>query len=186
MDHADHVGLLRAASSAGRRRGPTSGRGRARSRWPSPTCSVPAGGSSPSIGMCGALARERGGRPFALPGDVELRDARRRPDRAAGPARARRPRRGQQPPLRPARPPGGGHPAHSPRTCGRAGGSSSSSTTPTAAIRGCRTRSATASWERWPIAAGLDRHRLIGRVPSRFLGAIYAAVSRRRAGGGRP
>jgi SAM-dependent methyltransferase len=35
------------------------------------------------------------------------------------------------------------------------------------------------SWERLAEAAGLDGTTEIGRVPSRFLGAIYAAVSRR-------
>jgi SAM-dependent methyltransferase len=35
------------------------------------------------------------------------------------------------------------------------------------------------AWERLAAAAGLDETREIGRVPSRFLGAIYAAVSRR-------
>jgi SAM-dependent methyltransferase len=34
-----------------------------------------------------------------------------------------------------------------------------------------------ASWERLAVAAGLAETRLIGRVPSRFLGAIYAAAS---------
>lgn len=36
-----------------------------------------------------------------------------------------------------------------------------------------------ASWERLAAAAGLADTRRIGRVPSRFLGAIYAAESRR-------
>jgi SAM-dependent methyltransferase len=36
-----------------------------------------------------------------------------------------------------------------------------------------------ASWKRLAIDAGLDEPVEIGRVPSRFLGAIYAAVSRR-------
>jgi SAM-dependent methyltransferase len=36
-----------------------------------------------------------------------------------------------------------------------------------------------ASWERLATAAGLVETRQIGRVPSRFLGAIYSAVSRR-------
>jgi ubiquinone/menaquinone biosynthesis C-methylase UbiE len=36
-----------------------------------------------------------------------------------------------------------------------------------------------ATWEGLAAAAGLDETRVIGRVPSRFLGAIYAAVSRR-------
>ena len=36
-----------------------------------------------------------------------------------------------------------------------------------------------ASWERLAGSAGLSDTRLIGRVPSRFLGAIYAAESRR-------
>jgi ubiquinone/menaquinone biosynthesis C-methylase UbiE len=35
------------------------------------------------------------------------------------------------------------------------------------------------SWERLAAAAGLRETRQIGRVPSRFLGAIYAAESRR-------
>ena len=35
------------------------------------------------------------------------------------------------------------------------------------------------SWERLASAAGLVETRRIGRVPSRFLGAIYAAESRR-------
>jgi SAM-dependent methyltransferase len=35
------------------------------------------------------------------------------------------------------------------------------------------------SWERLAVAAGLTDTRRIGRVPSRFLGAIYAAESRR-------
>jgi SAM-dependent methyltransferase len=34
------------------------------------------------------------------------------------------------------------------------------------------------SWERLAEASGLRETRLIGRVPSRFLGAIYAAASR--------
>jgi len=36
-----------------------------------------------------------------------------------------------------------------------------------------------ASWERLAASAGLSDTRRIGRVPSRFLGAIYAAESRR-------
>jgi SAM-dependent methyltransferase len=36
-----------------------------------------------------------------------------------------------------------------------------------------------ASWERLAVAAGLADTRRIGRIPSRFLGAIYAAESRR-------
>ena len=36
-----------------------------------------------------------------------------------------------------------------------------------------------ATWERMAAAAGLVDTRRIGRVPSRFLGAIYSAVSRR-------
>ena len=36
-----------------------------------------------------------------------------------------------------------------------------------------------ASWELLAAAAGLVETRRIGRVPSRFLGAIYAAESRR-------
>jgi ubiquinone/menaquinone biosynthesis C-methylase UbiE len=36
-----------------------------------------------------------------------------------------------------------------------------------------------ASWERLATAAGLVETERIGRVPSRFLGAIYSAVSRR-------
>jgi hypothetical protein len=35
------------------------------------------------------------------------------------------------------------------------------------------------SWERLAIAAGLVETRRLGRRPSRFLGAIYAAASRR-------
>ena len=35
------------------------------------------------------------------------------------------------------------------------------------------------SWERLAIAAGLTGTRRLGRVPSRFLGAIYSAVSTR-------
>jgi ubiquinone/menaquinone biosynthesis C-methylase UbiE len=35
------------------------------------------------------------------------------------------------------------------------------------------------SWERLAVAAGLTDTRRIGRVPSRFLGAIYSAESRR-------
>jgi SAM-dependent methyltransferase len=35
------------------------------------------------------------------------------------------------------------------------------------------------SWERLSAAAGLVRTERLGRVPSRFLGAIYSAVSRR-------
>ncbi len=37
------------------------------------------------------------------------------------------------------------------------------------------------SWERLAAAAGLVETRRIGRIPSRFLGAIYSAVSRRPA-----
>jgi len=37
------------------------------------------------------------------------------------------------------------------------------------------------SWERLALAAGLERPTEIGRVPSRFLGAIYASMSRRRS-----
>jgi SAM-dependent methyltransferase len=37
------------------------------------------------------------------------------------------------------------------------------------------------SWERLAEDAGLSDTRLLGRVPSRFLGAIYSAVSRRRS-----
>jgi hypothetical protein len=42
-----------------------------------------------------------------------------------------------------------------------------------------------AAWERLAAAAGLVGTRRIGRVPSRFLGAIYSAASRvgRPAGG---
>ena len=39
-----------------------------------------------------------------------------------------------------------------------------------------------ASWERLASAAGLTDTRRIGRVPSRFLGAIYSAESRRPQG----
>jgi SAM-dependent methyltransferase len=39
-----------------------------------------------------------------------------------------------------------------------------------------------ASWERLATAAGLTETRRIGRVPSRFLGAIYSAESRRPRG----
>jgi SAM-dependent methyltransferase len=43
------------------------------------------------------------------------------------------------------------------------------------------------AWERLASAAGLEGTTMIGRVPSRFLGAIYAAVSRRpRASTSRP
>jgi SAM-dependent methyltransferase len=45
------------------------------------------------------------------------------------------------------------------------------------------------TWERMAAAAGLRDTRQLGRVPSRFLGAIYAAESRRtepRAPGDRP
>jgi hypothetical protein len=35
------------------------------------------------------------------------------------------------------------------------------------------------SWERLAAGAGLIRTERIGRVPSRFLGAIYSAASRR-------
>jgi SAM-dependent methyltransferase len=35
------------------------------------------------------------------------------------------------------------------------------------------------TWERLAVEAGLTPPALVGRVPSRFLGAIYAAVSRR-------
>jgi len=38
------------------------------------------------------------------------------------------------------------------------------------------------SWERLAVAAGLIDPRRIGRVPSRFLGAIYSAVADRPAG----
>lgn len=36
-----------------------------------------------------------------------------------------------------------------------------------------------ASWQQLAVAAGLVEPRLIGRVPSRFLGAIYSAVAHR-------
>jgi SAM-dependent methyltransferase len=39
-----------------------------------------------------------------------------------------------------------------------------------------------ATWERLAAAAGLTDTRRIGRVPSRFLGAIYSAVAYRPAG----
>jgi len=43
------------------------------------------------------------------------------------------------------------------------------------------------SWERLAESAGLTETRLIGRVPSRFLDAIYSAESRRAMpDGGRP
>jgi len=38
------------------------------------------------------------------------------------------------------------------------------------------------SWERLAVAAGLTDTRRIGRVPSRFLGAIYSAVADRPTG----
>jgi SAM-dependent methyltransferase len=38
------------------------------------------------------------------------------------------------------------------------------------------------AWEGLATAAGLEGATVIGRVPSRFLGAIYAAVSRRSSG----
>jgi SAM-dependent methyltransferase len=37
------------------------------------------------------------------------------------------------------------------------------------------------TWERLAADAGLEPPTLIGRVPSRFLGAIYASMSRRRS-----
>ena len=37
------------------------------------------------------------------------------------------------------------------------------------------------TWERLAVEAGLEPPRVVGRVPSRFLEAIYAAVSRRPA-----
>lgn len=40
------------------------------------------------------------------------------------------------------------------------------------------------AWERLAAAAGLEDTREIGRVPSRFLGAIYASASRVRGVGG--
>ena len=43
-----------------------------------------------------------------------------------------------------------------------------------------------ASWERLATAAGLTETRRIGRVPSRFLGAIYSAESRRPRGPAHP
>jgi hypothetical protein len=178
MDHADHVALLRAGGArpgghVGRTSGPASGR----SRWPSRTCSVRAAGSSRWIaigGRCVRTPRRRRGFPATAFDDADRRS----------------PEPLDLPPL------DGLVAANSlhyvPRdrqvaairslagTFGRAGRSSSSSTTPTAAIRGCRTRSRAAAWERLADAAGLPRRPTgIGRVPSRFLGAIYAAVSRR-------
>ena len=43
-----------------------------------------------------------------------------------------------------------------------------------------------ASWRRLAAEAGLVDTRAIGRVPSRFLGAIYSAVSRTPRTAGRP
>ena len=42
------------------------------------------------------------------------------------------------------------------------------------------------TWRRVGPEAGLTEPRLIGRVPSRFLGAIYSAVAERPAAAGEP
>ena len=97
----------------------------------------------------GRAADERGGRRGAVPGDP-AHDARRRPGRAARPPAARRPGGRQQPALR-RRVIG-----RSPRsgrwrpTSARARRSSSSSTTPIAATRGCRIRSRAVAGSAWP------------------------------------
>ena len=167
-------------SGAGRDRGRTSEPGRARSRLPLPTCSDRTAGSSPSIGTRGALPRTRRGRcARAVPGG---RAARRstadfdRPARAAavldGLVAANSlhyvPRDRQVEVIRALAlhlRPGGrfvvveydadrGNPwvPHPFRF---------------------------ASWERLATAAGLSETRRLGRVPSRFLGAIYSAVAQR-------
>ena len=178
VDHADHVGLLRAAVERGRDVGGHRGRGgrvHAGARRPARAGRADRGRRPGPAG-----APDRTPRPIRtrFPA-VDLDDARRRPDRPARPPRARRARRGQQPPLRRRAIGRSRSSAPSPRTSGRAAGSSSSSTTRIAATRGSRTRSATASWERLAEAAGLADTRRLGRVPSRFLDAIYSAESRR-------
>ena len=171
VDHADHVGLIRAAVEPG-------------GTW----ADIGAGQGAFTLALADLLGP--GGRIVAVDRDARvlranadavqarfpalgLHDAHRRPDRPAGPARAGRPRRGQQPPLRPARSAGGGHRGPRRAPAARAVGSSSSSTTPTAATRGSRTRSATGRGSGSPRRPGLTGTRQIGRVPSRFLDAIY-------------
>ena len=121
---------------------------------------------------------ERGPGAEAVPGHGPD-DARRGPDRTAGTPRARRARRGQQPPLRPRASDRSRSSGPLPDTSGRAAGSSSSNTTPIAATRTSRIPFSAASWRGLAAEAGLVETTAIGRVPSRFLGAIYSAVSRR-------
>ena len=126
-------------------------------------------------------------RPFAhrFPGD-RARDAHGRLRGSAAPAAARRAGRRQQPPLRR-------------RATGRwrSSAGSASSLRPGGtfivveydADRGnpwVPHPFGVASWERLAADAGLVDTVEIGRVPSRFLGAIYAAVSRRPERRGRP
>ena len=108
VDHADHVGLLRAAVEPG-------------GTW----ADIGAGEGAFTLALADLLGP--GGRIVAVDRDaralraneaavrarfpdVEFDDARRRPDRPAGSPRAGRSRRGQQPPLRAARSAGRGHP----------------------------------------------------------------------------
>ena len=177
VDHADHVGLLRPAVEPG-------------GTW----ADIGAGEGAFTLALADLLGP--GGRIVAVDRDAHaLRtnedrvrtavpghgpdDARRGPDRAAGPPRARRARRGQQPSLRPPASDRSRSSGPLPDTSGRAAGSSSSNTTPIAATRTCRSRSAPRRGERLAAEAGLVETAAIGRVPSRFLGAIYSAVSRR-------
>ncbi len=64
------------------------------------------------------------------------------------------------------------------RSC-RAARSCSSSTTPSTATRTSRTPSPSTAWPSLATAAGFTQPRLLHRVPSRFLGAIYGAVASR-------
>ena len=188
MDHADHVGLLRGGVIEPGGTWADIGAGEGRSRSPSRTSSGPGRGSSPSIAMPRALRDERGDGPRALPG---------RRDRGA-PGRLRRarwccrPSTGWSPPTActssardrqaDGRPRGSRPPAPGRRVRGRRVRRRPGQPVGAAPVQVVRRGS---GWRRRP---GWSTPTEIGRVPSRFLGAIYAAVSRRPGGrrGARP
>ena len=182
MDHRDHVGLLRPGVTPARRApcGPTSGPAPGRSPWPSPTCSVRGPRSSPSIATrapCGRASRPCRSRFPAVTVEPLVADLERlAADRSL-------------PPL------DGIVAANSLHFVGRdrqvpvvAG--LAAALRPGApflvveydADRGNPWVPHPFSARTWPglaTAAGLVRPRELGRVPSRFLGAIYSAAADR-------
>ena len=186
VDHADHVGLLRAAVEPG---GTWADIGAGEGAFTLALADLLGpGGRIVAVDRDGrALARERGCRPWRASPTSSSTTLNGRPDRPAGPPRAGRSRRGQQPPLRPARPAGGGHPgARRAPAAGRPVRRRRVRRRPRQSV-GAAPVQPTRSWERLPSRPGSTDTRLIGRVPSRFLDAIYSAESRRATpDGGRP